>query len=240
MSASEASLYKAVGSFDLSGQSTPLTVSNADIELGSEVLAFLKTERGTVSGVSIQNIQQGSFQAVFNTANDSIYSYYCVPPVYKFHADNNPINPVNPNQRTINFVGNSSTTPSSLALNEFFVAGSYSIGAGKTCTSSSCIVNIQVQRNSLGVGIGFVELAMTEGGVDVETKQYTVPAGNGLYTITDTWVLNSSLYSTTGSSRTFNLVITNAIPNTSGSASVVLYDGGVPLSSSLALTANYS
>jgi len=86
MSSSESLLYRASGSFDLSGQSTPLTVSNADIQLGSEILVSLRTERGTLSGVSIQNVQQGSFQAVFNTANDSIYSYLAVPPTYKYSA----------------------------------------------------------------------------------------------------------------------------------------------------------
>ncbi len=83
MSASEAFLYKAVGLVDLSGQSTPYQVLDSDIQAGSTVLLTLQTERGTLSGVSITAVASGSFTVSFNTANDSIYSYLAIPPLYK-------------------------------------------------------------------------------------------------------------------------------------------------------------
>jgi hypothetical protein len=86
MSASEAQLYKALGTFSLAGQSSPLTITDADVKAGGEVLISLKTEAGTLSGVSVQNITDGSFQVVFNVANDSVYVYYAVPPTYRYSS----------------------------------------------------------------------------------------------------------------------------------------------------------
>jgi len=237
MSASEASLYKAVGSFDLSGQSSPLTVSNSKIELGSEVLAFLKTERGTVSGVSIQNIQQGSFQAVFNVANDSIYSYLCVPPVYKFYADENPINPVNPTERTINFIGNASTTPSTLSASQSYVVGAYTIEAGRTCTFSNCVFDIRVLRT--GSVAGTVDFNMYEGASLIEQKSISVGGGTGVVLLAQGFLYTPSLFSTTGSSRTFRLELVN---NIASGATIVLYDGTLspPIEADIKLTAKYS
>jgi hypothetical protein len=246
MSASEASLYKAVGSFDLSGQSSPLTVSNSKIELGSEVLAFLKTERGTVSGVSIQNIQQGSFQAVFNTANDSIYSYLCVPPVYKFYADENPINPVNPDQRIINFIGTNNTVPPVLLASQTFTAGSYSIGANKTCTSITFTYSFVVFVPASTPSPGSITVIL-QGGTSPIPLSITAsanPPAPIIQTLTGTINIPSAFLpfaSTTGSPNTFTLTISNDI-NAGGGGSVVLYDSSVSpvLISSCTLVANYS
>jgi len=191
MSASEASLYKAVGSFDLSGQSSPLTVSNSKIELGSEVLAF----------------------------------------------DENPINPVNPTERTINFIGNASTTPSTLSASQSYVVGAYTIEAGRTCTFSNCVFDIRVLRT--GSVAGTVDFNMYEGASLIEQKSISVGGGTGVVLLAQGFLYTPSLFSTTGSSRTFRLELVN---NIASGATIVLYDGTLspPIEADIKLTAKYT
>ena len=83
MSASEAFLYKALGTFVLTGTTTKV-VSDANIQAGSQVFISLRTVGGTPAPVSLSSAPSaGSFTVACSAGDTSTYSYLAIPPLYQ-------------------------------------------------------------------------------------------------------------------------------------------------------------
>jgi hypothetical protein len=221
MSSAESRTYRVLGTIDLSGQTSPYTVADADVNPAYEIMLFLKTERGTLSGVSVQNITSGSFQVVFNASNDSIYTYYGMPSYKYGTTPSPPVPPIppSPTTRTINFQGSPTFSPPEVNPSQTLTLGSFSIDSTRTCTS--CVLSFTL----------FVATFPTVGSLFVRIKDNL---GNIIDTISNpslptlTWAvsnnhLNSTNYNTTGSTRTFSLELFN----NSGDNFIVLDESAV-------------
>jgi hypothetical protein len=83
MSASEAFLYKALGTVTLTG-TTSKVVNDANIQAGSQVFLSLRTVGGTPASVSLASAPvQGQFTITCSAGDTSTYSYLAIPPLYQ-------------------------------------------------------------------------------------------------------------------------------------------------------------